>query len=141
MTKKILKYSLLTIFLTIISSCKEDPDDLIPYAHVDFVIDINSTFYNELSAVGGWVYVTGGYKGILIYRLSMEDFLAFERSCTYKPLDPCERITMESSGLSMIDSCCGSRFLILDGTCDGARGVLELKSKGTPVRHLKSIKS
>jgi len=116
MIKKTIQYLLLTIIFTVFSSCKDDKDDLIPYASVDFVIDINSTFYNELSSVGGWVYVTGGYKGILIYRLSMEDFLAFERSCTYKPLDPCERIEMESSGLSMIDSCCGSRFLILDGS-------------------------
>lgn len=116
MIKTILRFSILTIFFTMLSSCKEDKDDLIPYAQVDFVIDINSTFYNELSSVGGWVYVTGGYKGILIYRLSMEDFLAFERSCTFKPLDPCERIVMEPSGLSMIDSCCSSRFLILDGS-------------------------
>ncbi len=96
-------------------SCKDD-DDLIPYVAVDFTIDIHSTFYNELAVVGGWVYVTGGYKGILIYRLSNDEFLAYERSCTYNPTEPCERIVMEESGLGMYDPCCGSRFIILDGS-------------------------
>lgn len=116
MIKQVLKILLLFVFITLSTSCERDRDDLIPYASVDFIIDINSTFYNELASVGGYVYVTGGYKGILLYRLSMDDFLAFERSCTFKPLDPCERIVMEESRLSMKDSCCGSRFLILDGS-------------------------
>jgi nitrite reductase/ring-hydroxylating ferredoxin subunit len=97
-------------------SCREKDKDLIPYVYVDFTIDILGTFYNELSAPGGYVYVTGGYKGILIYRLTMEEFLAFDRSCSFKPLEPCERIEMESSGIIMVDSCCGSRFSILDGS-------------------------
>lgn len=96
-------------------SCRNDKHP-VPYVHVDFLIDINSTFYNELTSVGGWVYVTGGYKGIVIYRLSMDQFLAYDRSCTYDPSNPCERVVMEPSGLALVDSCCGSRFLILDGS-------------------------
>jgi len=112
-----LTYLLFSVFvLSTPISCDNDDDDLIPYVAVDFSIDILSSFYNELTSVGGYVYVTGGYKGILIYRLSMDEFLAYDRCCSYNPQDPCERIEMQESGLTMIDSCCGSRFLILDGS-------------------------
>lgn len=107
---------LLLLFSLFPTSCNRDNDDIIPYVTVDFTIDILSTFYTELTSVGGWVYVTGGYKGILIYRLSMDEFLAYDRCCSFNPKDPCEIIEMEESGLSMIDSCCGSRFLIIDGS-------------------------
>lgn len=107
---------LVLLFLATPYSCDKNDDDLIPYVYVDFTIDILSTFYTELSSVGGYVYVTGGYKGILLYRLSMDEFLAWDRCCSYKPYEPCERIEMEPSGLTMIDSCCGSRFIILDGS-------------------------
>lgn len=114
---------LTAIFLTFIllistsfQGCKNDDDNLIPFVAVDFTIDITSTFYTELSAVGGYVYVTGGYKGIVIYRLSMDEFLAYDRCCPFDPKVPCERVEMESSGLTLIDSCCGSRFNILDGS-------------------------
>jgi len=111
---KIISFSLLILMLPI--SCDKNKKNIIPYVTVDFTIDILSTFYTELTSVGGWVNVTGGYKGILIYRLSMDEFLAFDRCCSYNPQDPCEIIEMEESGLTMIDSCCGSRFLILDGS-------------------------
>lgn len=113
-----MKLKFLTLFIILIFpySCKDKDEDLIPYVSVDFTIDVLSTFYSELSVPGGFVYVTGGYKGILLYRLSMDEFLAYDRCCSYKPYEPCERIEMESSGLTMIDSCCGSRFLILDGS-------------------------
>ncbi len=114
------KYTQIVLLLILILgtpfSCRDKDENLIPYVTVDFTIDILSTFYTELTSVGGYVYLTGGYKGILIYRLSMEEFLAYDRCCSYEPREPCERIQMEPSGLTMIDSCCGSRFIILDGT-------------------------
>jgi len=104
------------LFMLTPVSCRDKDDDLIPYAHVDFQIDISSTFYTELTSVGGYVYVTGGYKGIILYRLSMDEFLAFDRCCSFEPRNPCERVFMEESRLTMKDTCCGSRFLILDGS-------------------------
>ncbi len=97
-------------------SCRDKDDNEIPYVHVDYTIDILSTFYTELSAVNGYVYISGGYKGILIYRFSVDEFLAYDRCCSYRPKEPCEIIKMESSGITMKDSCCGSRFNIIDGS-------------------------
>lgn len=118
------------IILLILSTCKNNKHP-VPYVKVDFTIDIISTFYNELTSVGGWVYVTGGYKGIIIYRLSMDNFLSYDRSCTFDPSNPCERVVMEQSGLSLIDSCCTSRFNILDGSVISGPAKFALRSYQT----------
>jgi len=95
-------------------SCNDEP--VIPYVYVDFTIDVNSTEYLELNTVGGWVYVTGGYRGIIVYRAAIDEFMAYDRACTYDPDEECARIKVESSGLIAGDTCCGSRFLITDGS-------------------------
>jgi len=112
------KYLIFGVILLLLPvySCKDNNDGEIPYVHVDFQIDILSSFYPELSNVGGWVYLTGGYKGIVVYRLSMEEFLAYDRCCSYQPRVSCEIVDVEESGLTMKCPCCNSRFLILDGT-------------------------
>jgi len=97
-------------------SCKNE-DDPIPYAYVNFYIDLNAPDYNILNAIGGFVSVTGGYKGIIIYRHSFEEFYAFERACTYDPTAEYGMVKMDNTGLFAIDSVCGSKFsILLDGT-------------------------
>jgi len=65
--------------ILVIGSCSKDETKQppIPEVVVNFYINPNSTEYLELNAPGGWIYVTGGYRGILIYRLSLTEFLAF----------------------------------------------------------------
>ena len=71
--------------------------------------------YQKLNTVGGWEYITGGYNGIVVYRLSQDEFVAFDRACPYDYKNSC-RIVVESSFTTTIDSCCGSRFLLNDGS-------------------------
>ena len=111
---------LLTSFLIFnSSSCDLDNDHPVPLVLVDFNIDVTTTQYINLNYIGGWEYVKGGYKGLVIYRKSLDEFVVFDRTCTYDPLDECSRIEVEESGLFMVDSCCMSRFLILDGSTTG----------------------
>lgn len=88
----------------------------IPEVDVSISIDVTSSTYSDLSYVGGYAYLTGGYKGILVYRHSLEEFVAFERTCPYDPSVTTARIEVEESGLILVDSTCGSRFLIIDGS-------------------------
>lgn len=111
----IYRTSLLVIFLLFSMSCRKN-DDPIPYVYVNFYVSLASPQYNALTSVGGWVYVTGGYKGIVIYRQSIDEFSAFDRACPYKPSLECEFIEVEDNGITAIDSCCGSRFLLMDGS-------------------------
>jgi nitrite reductase/ring-hydroxylating ferredoxin subunit len=97
------------------SSCKKDETDDIAQYYVDFTIFINEPAYINLNAVGGWMYINAGTKGIIIYRRSQTEFTALERNCTYDPNASCSLIEVQS-GISAIDSCCTSRFSIFDGS-------------------------
>ena len=115
--KAMIKYSTLlffTIFFLSVS-CKKD-DDIIPVVPVDIYIDVNSTIYSDLNSVGGWIYLTGGYKGIIVYRSAVDLFMVYERACPYHPTTGCDRLEVDASGLVMVDSICGSKFIITDGS-------------------------
>lgn len=108
------KASFLLLILFSISSCKKDEDrDLIPYVYVNFAMYPNTI---DFIATGQWVYTTGGYKGIIIYRPQEDEFMAYERACPHDPLTENARVEVETSGLIAVDSVCGSRFLLTDGS-------------------------
>src|ERR1700722_18030653 len=90
MFKKSFFFSLLFLALSVglmyTVGCKKDSSASVtgvPNVAVSFTIDINNPQYVNLTAVGGWIYVTGGYDGIIIYRLTSGTFLAFDRGCPY----------------------------------------------------------
>lgn len=111
-------------------NCNKDKDN-IPYVKVNIIINVISTQYNKLNTVGNWEYLTGGYKGIVVYRKSVDEFVAFDRCCTYKPELDCERIAIDKSGVVAKDSCCGSEFLLLDGSIMKGPAKRNLKSYNT----------
>jgi hypothetical protein len=106
----------LLFLIVIMYSCKKDKGPQIPNLYVSLNLDISSTIYIELNSVGGWVNITGGYKGIIVYRVTMDEFVAFERCCSYDPDVEAARVVVDTSGLTLTDAVCGSRFLILDGS-------------------------
>jgi len=110
--------SLLLVMLAvtiILPSCKKDDKNDIAQYYVDFTLYINEPSNIALNAVGGWVYVAAGTKGIIIYRRSQVEFTALERNCTFDPTASCSIVEV-LSGISAIDSCCTSRFSIYDGS-------------------------
>jgi len=127
--KKNLFYLLLFILIPL-SQCKKN-DDPIPYVYVNFYVNLNAPQFYELTSVGGWVYVTGGFRGIVIYRNSIDEFSAYDRACPFKPSNECERIDVEATGVTAIDSCCGSRFLLIDGSVVNGPATISLKSYKT----------
>lgn len=66
--------------------------------------------------VQGYKYLTAGKRGILIYRFLVEEFMVYERTCPYDPEKDCSRIEIDASGSTVTDLCCGSRYLLIDGT-------------------------
>jgi len=120
----------LIIFLFFFSNCKKN-DDPVPYVFVNFYVSLSSPQFTNLTSVGGWVYVTGGYKGIIIYRNSIDEFCAYDRACPYKPSIEKERVDVEANGITAIDSSCGSRFLLIDGSVVNGPAKISLKSYKT----------
>jgi hypothetical protein len=129
---KILRYTFLVLlFLLLTPQCKKDKQDEIPYVYVNFYINVNSTQYLGLNNIGGYVYVTGGVRGIIIYRRSTDEFMAYDRDCPYQPSNANAIIDVDASAVMAIDSSCGSQFLLLDGSIVKGPATIFLKQYHT----------
>lgn len=114
--------------LIIFGSCRRDRNNIIPNVLVDVEFNINNPSYINLTAVGGSMYITGGSRGIVVYRLSQDEFVAFDRHCTYNSTDACGQVSIDSSSsLILKDACCNSQFLITDGSVHAGPATFALK--------------
>lgn len=111
------------------ASCgKEQVEDEIPYVYVNFEINPNSIAYGNLNIPGNWTYVTGGYKGIIIYHTAVKDeYIAYERTCPHDPLEQGSQLTVEDNQTIISCGSCESRYLILDGSRFDGPAVRSLK--------------
>jgi len=120
----------LLVFLFVMPQCKKDKDE-IPNAYVNFSIDVNSPQYNGLNNIGAYIYFTGGVRGIIIYHESVDEFMAYERNCPYQPSNSCATVEVDNSAVIAVDSCCGSKFLLLDGSVINGPATRQLKQYST----------
>jgi hypothetical protein len=109
------------VALLIVLGCSPNlSDDAIPYKPFpDIVLQLSLPEYASLRTDGGVFQLTsskGGSQGIIVYRVSAENFVAYERNCSYHPQDACATVNVDPSGLYMTDACCGSTFKFTDGT-------------------------
>lgn len=121
----------LLIGIIIVSSCKKDnpqQQGVIPNVYVNEVIYPNSINYIP---PGGWIYLEAGYRGIIVYRFDQFTFVAYERTCPFDPQEDCAIVDVETSGLTAIDSCCMSRYTLIDGFPAGGPSTLPLKQYQT----------
>lgn len=110
-----LKRVLLFLLLLLVSvTCGEDEQHPVPLVPVDFRINLEFQ-YIELNSIGGHVNVYGGFGGIVIYRMSIDEFTAFDRACPFDPQDVNARIIVEDSPLAKCNVC-ESVYLLLDGS-------------------------
>lgn len=110
-----LKKNILLLLFVWICSCKKSTDQIAP-ASVDFYVYLTQPDFQSLNTVGNYVYVTGGVKGIILYHKNLDEFAAYERSCPYDPNTSAAIVSVDSTGLGLIDYNCGSRYNILDGS-------------------------
>jgi len=108
-----------SVFIIIISfflfiSCGSDTT--VPGTYVDTYIYLSEPTAIQLNSVGGWIYHSGGAKGLIVYRRSSNEFAAYDRQCTFDPNASCSILQVLSSGLTVVDSCCGSQFNLVYGT-------------------------
>lgn len=129
----------LTVLVFFSSSCSKNPNGPdIPEAPVDIYLRPNDLDY---IADGGWVYVTAQEpsRGIIVYRLFHDQFMAYERTCPYDPNECCEgssiyscsRLLVDIDGISIIDTCCSSKYLMTDGAPYEGPSPWVLKQYGT----------
>ena len=97
------------------TSCNKDEEDLIPYVYVNFAINPGSIEYGDLDIPGNFAYVTGGYRGIVIYHYTQDQFIAYDRACTFDPQDPDARVEVGEGLMIMECPVCGSKYLLVNG--------------------------
>ena len=107
-------------FMLILVACKKDNINQqlgIPYVNVDRYILLNDPNSLSLNAVGGYLYVNAGSRGILVYHRAFEEYVAFDRHCTYNTSDACAKVTLDNSSNVILNcACCASKFSIIDGS-------------------------
>lgn len=112
-----LQFILFLSILLCITACKKRKNHPVPSVYVDTTININLPSYNGLTGVGGWAYVAGGSKGIVVYRQSIDQFVAFDRHSPAEEgtcVDPL--LTDEENFLQLNDQCSGATFSLYDGS-------------------------
>lgn len=109
---------LLVAFVAFTLGCNKYKNHPVPNVPVEITIDINLPTYINLTGVSGWAYVNGGSRGLIVYRRSQDEFLAFDR---HSPADidgACpQALTPDTDNfLTLIDSCNNASFSLYDGS-------------------------
>lgn len=107
-------------------------DSEVPHVIVNVEINLNDIDNVDLSQIGGYIYVEGGVRGIILRRESQDIYRAFDRNCTFQPADECAVVDMHSSGFYMEDTCCNSTF-DLSGFPTGGPAEYPLREYGVAV--------
>ncbi|MCO6499702.1 MAG: hypothetical protein J5I47_04890 [Vicingus serpentipes] len=124
-------YILIASFILISGCSKKDNNSGVPLVNVNIYINSSNPEFINLNAVGGWIYVVGGSRGIIVYKSSNNEFKAYDRHCTYDSGNSCALVSVEMSNISAKDDCCGSKFLITDGSVTQGPANLPLKQYRT----------
>ena len=99
----------------LVSSCEKN-NSVVPDTNVNIFLLTTQPAFANLNAIGGWTYLNGGVRGIIVYRSTQVEFVAMDRNCTYDPTVTCATVHVESNNIAAADTCCGSRFQLLGGT-------------------------
>ena len=108
---------LLLIYANFNDSCKKDSNSTnVPKVYVDLYLNLALPSYTALNTPTNYVYVSGGNRGIIVYSISNQSFIAFDRNCTYDPDASTATVQVQGNNITAIDSVCGSKFQITDGS-------------------------
>ncbi|MCX7742966.1 MAG: hypothetical protein N2167_00230 [Flavobacteriales bacterium] len=130
--------SVLAIFVAsslLFIRCGQYPAN-IPYVPIDITISTFDPQFVSLQAVGGWAYLNGGSRGLILYRASIDQVNCYERHCPYDTENPCGKVSVDSNGLFLVDNdCygegCGSRFSLINGSVVDGVAIYPLKQYNT----------
>ena len=91
----------------------------------------NDPAYFKIQTIGGWMYVDGGINGIVLYRLSNEQFLAFERTSTQLPDNSAAKAFVQKDNFTLRDTVSGSEWRLIDGIVTKGPATWALRQYGT----------
>ncbi|MBX7180935.1 MAG: hypothetical protein K1X82_02395 [Bacteroidia bacterium] len=110
--------AIIGLVLLFFPSCtKTPPNNGIPYVYVNYDLYLSNPDNVMLQALGNWKYLNNqGSRGLLVYHKDLGEFMVYDRHCTYNPDGDCGQVSVMSDNVTLYDSCCGSKFLMYDGS-------------------------
>ena len=129
------KLLLFTMLLLVLACKKKKNQNMINHPVVSVPVQIN-VYPNDplnfkLQGIGGWMYISGGLNGIVVYRKSNEEFVAVERTSSHLPDDPNAKVWVQSDNFTLRDTVSGSEWRIFDGTVTKGPATWALRLYGT----------
>lgn len=97
-----------------LSGCQDTPG-VIPYVDVQVDINLNLPAYNLLNFPGNWLYISGGSRGLIVYRYTLDEFVVLDRHATFDVAAGCQ-CTVSPDGYTIEDPCSASQWYIFDGS-------------------------
>jgi hypothetical protein len=116
-------------FAGLMPACRKEAQ-FIPVVPVNFSIDLTLPAYFDLTVPTGWIYVSGGSRGIIIYRKSESEFIALDRHSTYNVEDNCQ-VVVSDDNIVIEDPCSDSEWIIIDGSVQSGPASLPLQQYNT----------
>jgi len=114
MKSTIIKILVTTGLGLLLFSCNKNNQN-VPYVPLDSYLNLNLPAYINLNGIGGWTYASGGNEGLIIYRQTQDNFMVYDRYCTYNLEGSCGAVTVDSSNISISCECDGSKYQLFDG--------------------------
>jgi len=111
---KIIIISILSLVIGIFTTC--DLQEYVPYVYVNVQLYPDMPAHNSLKTPGNYLYVDGGYKGIIVACTAPDEWVAFDRACPHHPRTDGAILSVDSTGLFLECPICGSKFNIFDGS-------------------------
>jgi len=116
--------TLLTLLLFMVASgCRKSNNNAFPNVRVEEYVYLSNPSNFDLTAPGGWIYHTGGYRGLIVYRRyvngNQTDFGAYDRACPEHYADGCSKLDVDEDGTYAVCGCNGEKYLLLDGSPTG----------------------
>jgi len=97
-----------------LSGCVDTPG-VIPYVDVQVDLNLSLPAYNNLNFPNNWLYISGGSRGLIVYRYTLDEFVVLDRHATWDVGAGCQ-CTVSPDGYTIEDPCSGSQWYIFDGS-------------------------
>jgi len=124
---KVIIISILTLAIGVIPAC--DSEEYVPYVYVNVQLYPDMPSHIALKTPGNYLYVDGGYKGIVVACTAPDQWVAFDRACPHHPRTKDAILSVDSTNLFLECPICGSKFNLYDGY------IVNGPSKYTPLQY------
>ena len=117
------------LFILVVACNPSIEESGVPNVAVEVEINLNDIENIALKQIGGFIYVQGGVRGIIVRHESQNHYKAYERNCTFQPADASAIVEVHGSGFYIEDTSCSSTF-DLNGFPTGGPAEFPLKEYG-----------